>query len=288
MLDGAVPPKGATNEFIVVVNEVNTQPTLPVQVQRSINEMTTLVVTNTASDADLPANAISYSLVGAPAGASVNADGVITWTPIETQGPVTYTITTVATDNGTPALSVTNSFEVVVAEVNRAPALPEQAPRTIAELNQLVVTNTATDPDVPVNGLTYVLVEPPAGAAISTNGIITWTPSEIQGPATVVFTTIVQDDGSPSLSATNTFTVTVSEVNTPPWLPQQVTRTIDEQTPLVVTNTASDADYPANHLSYVLLNPPAGASVDTNGVITWTPDRGPRANQCDTHDPGGG
>ncbi len=269
--------RGATNDFMVVVNEVNTLPTLPVQEHRNIDEMTTLVVTNTASDEDLPANAINYSLVGAPAGASVDADGVITWTPTETQSPGAYTITTVATDNGAPALSVTNSFDVAVAEVNRAPALPEQAPQTIAELNQLVVTNTATDPDVPLDGLTYVLVEPPAGAAISTNGIITWTPSETQGPATVVFTTIVQDDGTPSLSATNTCIVTVSEVNTPPWLPQQVTRTIDEQAPLVITNTASDADYPANHLAYVLLNPPAGASVDTNGVVTWTPaeDQGP-------------
>ena len=47
-----------------------------------------------ATDADLPAQALTYSLVGAPAGATVGATtGVFSWTPSESAGPGTYPIT---------------------------------------------------------------------------------------------------------------------------------------------------------------------------------------------------
>ncbi|MFO1477566.1 MAG: hypothetical protein U1F98_13060 [Verrucomicrobiota bacterium] len=49
----------------------------------------------------------------------IDASGVITWTPTEAQGLGVHTITTIATDNGTPALSATNSFQVTVNEVTR-------------------------------------------------------------------------------------------------------------------------------------------------------------------------
>ena len=99
-----------------------------------------------------------YELLVAPAGAVIDAEGVITWTPTESQGPSTNTITTVVTDNGVPPLSVTNSFTVTVSEVNTAPVLPAQADRSLDELTLLTVTNTATDADVPANVLSYELL----------------------------------------------------------------------------------------------------------------------------------
>ena len=80
-----------------------------------------------ATDADLPANTLSYQLLNPPAGAAIGSAGTITWTPTEAQGPATYTLTTVVTDNGTPSLSATNSFTVTVNEVNSAPVLPARA-----------------------------------------------------------------------------------------------------------------------------------------------------------------
>src|SRR5205823_13273931 len=123
--------------------------------------------------------------------------------------------------DGSPNLSATNSFMVVVNEVNSPPVLPIVADRTIADQALLTVTNTATDPDLPANGLTYNLLSrppgalpsdlanPPQGAKIDTNGVITWTPTLDQGPSTNIFTVIVTDDGVPPLSATNSFAVTV-------------------------------------------------------------------------------
>jgi hypothetical protein len=262
---------GATNSFTVTVLEVNSTPALDPQPNLTINELTLVVVTNTATDFDVPANVLTYSLLNAPAGASIDANGVIGWIPSEAQGPSTNVITTVVTDNGTPHLSATNSFTVTVLEVNSAPALNPRPNLTINELTLLVVTNTATDFDVPANTLAYSLVNPPAGMAIATNGVITWTPSEAQGPSTNVITTVVTDNGTPLLSATNTFTVVVTEVNSAPVLPVQPNRTIVAGSTLTVTNAATDADLPPNALSYSLSAPPNGAAIDNFGVITWTP-----------------
>ena len=181
MTDNGLPPLSATNSFIVTVSEVNSAPVLGAQTNRTVGELTLLTVTNAASDADLPANTLSYQLISPPAGAVIDTNGVITWTPTEGQGPGTNTITTVVTDNGLPPLSATNSFIVTVSEVNSAPVLGAQTNRTVAELTFLTVTNKATDGDIPANTLSYQLINPPAGAGIDTNGVISWTPTEATG-----------------------------------------------------------------------------------------------------------
>jgi hypothetical protein len=279
----------ATNSFTVTVNPIHNGPSLPAQTNVTINEQTLLTITNTASDSDIPALALTYALLGAPTGAQIDTNGIITWTPSEAQGPGTNLITTVVTDSGSPPLSSTNSFVVVVNEINLPPVLPVLPNLTISGLAPLVVTNTATDPDIPVNTLTYVLTTAPANAQIDANGVITWTPIRAQVPSTNVFTTVVTDFNpdavnSQHLSATNTFTVTVNPIHNGPSLPAQTNVTIDEMTLLTVTNTATDSDLPALALAYSLLNAPAGAQIDTNGIITWTPSeaQGPSTNVITT------
>ena len=133
----------------------------------------------------------------------------MTWTPSEAQGPSTNPVVVRVFDNGEPSLSATNTFAIVVNEINGAPVLPALSNLIIDELTAMTVTNTATDADLPANRLTYTLLEAPAGIAISAEGVITWTPAENQGPGNFTITTRVTDDGISSLSATNTFQVTV-------------------------------------------------------------------------------
>src|SRR5208337_3924401 len=133
-----------------------------------------------------------------------------------------------------------------------APELPSQANQTINELAALVVSNTATDTSIPDVSLAYVLVNAPADAGISSNGIITWTPSQAQAPSTNVFTTVVSDNGSPVLSATNSFMVVVNDLNSAPVLPVQTNYTIIGLQSLVVTNTATEADIHSLSLTYTL------------------------------------
>jgi hypothetical protein len=75
-----------------------------------------LTYTATATDSDLPAQKLAFSLeAGAPAGASITPEGVFSWTPTEAQGPSTNSMTVKVTDNGSPALSEIQSFTIVVA-----------------------------------------------------------------------------------------------------------------------------------------------------------------------------
>jgi len=235
----------------------------------------TLVVTNRATDPDLPPNTLAFSLVSAPTGVTLDSHtGVLSWTPTEAQGPGAFMITVKVTDNGTPPLSDTGSFTVMVSEINSVPALVVPPDQTIDELNTLVVTNTAGDADLPANTLSFSLVSAPSGVSLdAVTGVLTWTPTEAQGPSENRITLKVTDNGSPPLSDTRSFTVSVREVNSPPVLapPSDHLAVIGNQ--LTITNSASDTDLPPNTLTFSLdPGAPAGAVIDpVSGVITWTP-----------------
>ena len=114
-------------------------------------------------------------------------------------------------------LSATNTFIVVVNAIHNGPTLPDQSNVMLTEPATLVVTNTATDNDVPKLSLTYQLMNPPVGASIDGNGVITWTPTESEAPSTNIFETIVADEPTgPALSATNSFVVIVLPPIVPP------------------------------------------------------------------------
>ncbi|HVV71481.1 MAG TPA: putative Ig domain-containing protein, partial [Verrucomicrobiae bacterium] len=239
-------------------------------------------LTNTATDSDVPANSLTYTLLNAPAGMNIDSNGIVTWTPTEAQGPVTNTVTAVVTDNNPWAvnsqhLSVTNTFQVVVFESNSPPVLPVIGPQAINELATLRVTNTATDPDIPANSLTYQLLNPPAGVQIDSNGIISWTPTEAQGPSTNVVVTVVTDNNpwalnAQHLSATNSFTLVVNEVNTKPVLQPIADTSTHYGLPISVQAVASDADIPTNTLTFSLDAAPTNMTINAaSGLISWTP-----------------
>ncbi len=94
----------------------NTPPTLAAISNRLVTLGQTLSLTALGSDSDSPAQILDYSLSGAPAGAQIgSSSGLFTWTP--SLAPATNSIMIVVTDNGTPSLSATQAFSVVVAPV---------------------------------------------------------------------------------------------------------------------------------------------------------------------------
>ncbi len=270
--DNGTPSLSDTNSFNITVNEVNSAPVITLPPNQTINELVPWSATATAIDTDLPPNILTFELVSGPSGLTVGSGGLISWTPTEAQGPGNYTVTVRVYDNGTPSLSDTNSFNITVNEVNSAPVLTVPPNQTISELVPWTASATAIDSDLPPNILTFALVSGPSGLTVNTNGAISWTPTEAQGPSTNTVTVRVSDNGTPILSATNSFTVVVTESNSPPVLPLQTNLTIVGTNQLVVTNTASDSDIPVNTLTYVLSTGPTNAVIDTNGIITWTPD----------------
>jgi Ca2+-binding RTX toxin-like protein len=114
----------------------------------------------------------------------------------------------------------------------------------------------------------------PAGASIDPEtGVFAWLPSETQGPRDHSVTVRVADDGSPSLSTSQTFTITVNEVNEPPSLGHIHDQTVTQAERLKFTADSTDPDLPANGLSFSLdAGAAAGAAIDSStGKFTWTP-----------------
>ncbi len=257
---------------------LNTPPVLVHPGDRSVDELTTLAFTISATDPDLPPDPLTYSLVDPPAGAAIDpVSGAFSWTPSETQGPETYTIT-VRVDDGMHNDQTT--FQVTVNEVNAAPELAAISNQTVNEGSALTFTASASDDDFPANPLTYSLdAGAPSGTSIHpTTGVFSWTPSEAQGPGTYPINIRVTDSNpqavnSTSLSATRGFTVTVHEINTAPTLAAITDKTVNEGTALSFTAAGADSDLPTNALIYSFgAGAPSGASIHpSTGAFTWTP-----------------
>ena len=210
--DDGTPALNDSETITVTVNEVNQAPVLNAIGDKLVDELALLTFTAAATDADLPANTLSFSLgAGAPAGASITAAGVFTWTPTEAQGPGSYPVTVIVTDNGTPALSDSELITITVNEVNQAPVLNTVSNVVVDEGLQVNFNASATDGDVPANSLLFSLVGASHGATINPlTGAFQW--SAVEGPDVKTFTIRVTDNGSPSLFDEQAFTVTVNNV----------------------------------------------------------------------------
>jgi hypothetical protein len=93
----------------------NQPPALAPIPNQSILAGRTLLVTNLASDADSPQQTLTFSLLTAPTNAAIDANsGLFSWRPAIAQSPSTQTVAVVVSDNGTPALSATQSFTATV------------------------------------------------------------------------------------------------------------------------------------------------------------------------------
>jgi hypothetical protein len=105
----------AINNFRFTAGVGNARPVLA-----SVADVTTTVgvlvtITNTASDADLPPQQLTFGLVSAPAGATLS-NRVFRWRPGVANAGTTNTIAVSVTDNGTPNLSATQTFKVIVRD----------------------------------------------------------------------------------------------------------------------------------------------------------------------------
>src|SRR5882672_5808953 len=230
----------------------------------------------TASDPDGQPLMFSLALGTPPAdGATITSEGYFTWTPTEAQGPGVYPVTITATDNGAPELSGSTGTTITVNEVNVNPIVANPGFMTTSEQANLTFTATATDSDLPAQTLTWSLWSSnpqPTGATIDpSTGAFSWTPAEAQGPGDYPVSIAATDDGGRAGYAP--FTITVTEVNQAPVLAPIGNKTGQIGVPITFTATATDADIPANTLTFSLdAGAPPGATIGaTTGAFSWTP-----------------
>ena len=124
----------------------------------------------------------------------------------------------IVTTTGGSATSATATL-TVNPPPNSAPVFTAPIIGTNFTINvgvSLAVGCTATDSDSPAQTLTYALLIGPSGAAVNAGtGNFTWRPTVAQSGSVNNVTVVVTDNGTPNLSATNSFTVTVNALTTP-------------------------------------------------------------------------
>lgn len=283
-------PTGTFNISVVVQDGVNGSVSEPFQITLTetnqdpywdlsgMPEATELVewsidLNDYAFDDDVPANSLTFSLGSAPPTASLNAAGVLSWTPAENEsGP--QTIEVIAHDNASPPSEVSATISLDVAEVNSPPVLnPLGAPGEVNEEELFEFTATANDSDWPENTLTFSLSSAPSGMTIdASTGAVHWTPAEAQGPGEYTFSVHVSDGQA---TDSEQHTVTVNEVvneNLPPVLDPISSQTVRELKLCTFTVTATDPN-PGQQLTYSLEGDvPFSAYIDpSSGVVTFRP-----------------
>jgi O-glycosyl hydrolase len=179
----------------------------------------TITITNSASDPDSPPQTLTFALLTAPAGSTLDTNtGVFTWYVPVAFANTTNLVELDVTDNGYPPLSATQSFSLVVNPLTPPTLL---APAFVAPLDvgqTITITNSASDPNSPPQTLTFALLTAPAGATLDANtGVFTWRAPVAFANTTNLVVLDVTDNGYPPLSATQSFSLVVNPL-TPPTL----------------------------------------------------------------------
>src|SRR5206468_1743535 len=149
-----------------------------------------------ANDTELYGTSLSAALVTGPTNGTLTLSnsGAFTYTA---SGSYVGTDTFIYRANDGPTNLGTAKVTFTVLVMNHPPTFTNTpSNRTINEATLVTVTNGATDSDLPAQSLTYQLLSPsPTNAVVDSNGVITWTPTEAQGPSTNTIMTRVTDNG---------------------------------------------------------------------------------------------
>ncbi|WP_439882594.1 DUF4082 domain-containing protein [Pontibacter sp. MBLB2868] len=221
---------------------------------------------------DVDADVLTYTASqsdGSPLPSWLSFDGANrTFTGIPaTAGTLTLQVTA---DDGRGG-RVSDEFALAVsAPANQSPVLATIGNKSVNELTLLTFQVVATDDGLPNNTLTYSLIGAMASAKIDpVTGVFSWTPGELHGPGTYAFTIEVSDG---ALTDQETISIQVSEVNQAPLLATIGDKEVGIGGTLRFTLVGSDADIPAQILTYSANKLPTGASLNsTTGEFFWTP-----------------
>jgi hypothetical protein len=96
----------------------NTAPMLTAIPNQTVNPGQTVATNANASDSDSPPSVLTFSLLAAPANATLTKNSsncaVFSWRPLVTDANTTNVVTVKVADNAIPSLSATQSFQVMV------------------------------------------------------------------------------------------------------------------------------------------------------------------------------
>ena len=271
---------GTTTTFrtvLVAVTPLNDN--VPVFLSASnptVNENQALVLTLLATDADLPAQSINFSIAGTGADDAlftVNASHQLVFTvppdfesPSDANGDNVYQVNVRANDgNGGVA---TQSISVTVLPQNdNVPVFLSVSNPTVNENQALVLTLLATDADLPSQSINFSIAGTGADDALFTvnasHQLVFIVPPDFETPSDANGDNVYQvdvraNDGNGGI-ATQSISVTVlpQNDNVPVFLSAS-NPTVNENQALVLTLLATDADLPAQSINFSI----AGTGAD--------------------------
>jgi len=155
----------------LLIPTTNNAPVLPAISSRTVNVGVNLLITNSATDTDTPAQTLTFSLPVAPTNAAVSTNGIVNWRPLVTQANSTNPFSVVVADNGTPIMSATQSFSVIVNPLTR-PSITNVTPAGLGAGQIGFVVNGQIGPDYAVQG---------------SSNLLNWDTLLITNPATMPF-----------------------------------------------------------------------------------------------------
>ncbi|WP_345530972.1 putative Ig domain-containing protein [Viridibacterium curvum] len=265
----------ASDVFTLTVSNVNDAPTLDNTIaDQTATEDTAFsftVPTNSFSDVDT-GDTLIWSTSALPSWLSFNsATRTFSGTPANGDAGATNITVTVTDSQGATASDV---FTLTVNNVNDAPTLNTNTGTTLNEGASIVITTgmlSASDVDNSNAQIIYTLNSQPAHGQISVNGVaqaiggsftqadllaglVSFTHDGSESTSDAFIVTLTDSAGASGGSAIFNVTITPVNDNTPVISGGASTSTsVSENTTAVTTVSASDADLPAETLSYSII-----------------------------------
>ncbi|KAF0202001.1 MAG: outer membrane adhesin-like [Bacteroidetes bacterium] len=281
--DNGEPSLSASARVTVSITDINEVPAIAPDQALTISEHVqsgTQIGIVMASDPDFN-QTLTYSITG---GNNLNAFSIHPATGmISIAGFVcfeycsSYELSIRVTDNGSPALSDEKTLSIVITDINETPAIADQSfdIDAYSPVGTTVGTVVATDPDF--NQTLTISIEggnTQGAFVISNSGEITVANPEALNNLTnpsFSLTVRAQDNGSPSLSAYATITISVNSVNSSPVIEAQSFQVAEGSAVGFVIGQieASDPDQ-GQQLTYTILtgNTSGAFALSQSGLLT--------------------
>jgi gliding motility-associated-like protein len=295
--------EGATSNIAtvtVIVSSVNASPVAvndaattdentPVTVSVLANDSDDIALVSSTVDLNTSIAGTQTSRTVAGGAFTVNASGIVTFTPatnVNGVSSITYTVSDGegATSNAATITVTVNSVNANPVAVNDAGVTDENAPVNISVLandtDDTGVNAATVDLDPATPGIQMTKTVTGGAFTVNTAGIVTFTPStNFNGTSTVTYT--VNDvEGATSNAAT--VTITINSVNTPPSAVNDTGAT-DEEMVVTISILANDSDDGTIDATSVDIDQATGGiqntvtlasgvfSVNASGVLSYTP-----------------
>ncbi len=267
--DGGSPNLSDSTSFDLTVTNTNRAPFVAPIADQSVGEGDPFSVVVTAADPDGSTPSLSASGQPSWAGLVDNGDGTATISGTPGPGDAAISTVTVTASDGT--LTGEASFELTVTDVNRPPVFDADLPdRGDGEGSAISLPAAASDPDL--DDITHTASGLPPGLTINPGtGLISGTVTllaEAGSPYAVTLT--ATDSGTPNLTATDTFTWTITNTNQSPLFSQDLTDRADAEGALVSLSAAA-TDPDLDGLTYSASGLPPGLAISPlTGVVAGT------------------